>query len=70
MACGNLYDDIDNFLQMFDDLTTSHEYKKNEFILKQFFRSSDPSLRKEINVDDVDKDHSGHERFCIDTALM
>jgi hypothetical protein len=70
MASGELYHDIDNFLQMFEDLTSSHEYKKNEFILKQFFRSSDPTLRNEINIDDTESNHDGHERFCIDTALM
>lgn len=47
---GNLYDDVANFIDMFDDLNHSIDFKKNEYILKHFFRSSDPSLRKEIDV--------------------
>jgi hypothetical protein len=35
---------------MFDDLNVSVDFKKNEYILKHFFRSEDPSLRKEIDV--------------------
>jgi hypothetical protein len=35
---------------MFDDLNKSVDFKKNEYILKHFFRSSEPSLRKEIDV--------------------
>jgi len=35
---------------MFDDLNKSVDFKKNEYILKHFFRSEDPSLRKEIDV--------------------
>ena len=46
----NLYDDALTFLSMFDDLNESIDFKKNEYILKHFFRSSDPSLRKEIDV--------------------
>jgi hypothetical protein len=35
---------------MFDDLNKSVDFKKNEYILKHFFRSADPALRKEIDV--------------------
>jgi hypothetical protein len=37
-------------MEMFDDLNKSIDFKKNEYILKHFFRSSDPNLRKEIDV--------------------
>ena len=46
----NLYDDTDAFLSFFDDLNKSIDWKKNEYILKQFFQSSDPSKRKAIDV--------------------
>lgn len=47
---GSLYKDIDEFLELFDDLNHSVDFKKNEFLLSNFFRSSDPKLRKEIDV--------------------
>jgi hypothetical protein len=46
----DLYNDVDTFLDMFEDLNTSIDFKKNEFILKHFFRSESDSLRKEIEV--------------------
>lgn len=46
----NLYDDVGQFLSMFDDLNEQVDYKKNEYILKHFFVSKDPSLRKPIDV--------------------
>jgi hypothetical protein len=47
---GNLYDDVGSFMNMFDDLNKSIDFKKNEYILKHFFRSEDPSLRGEVDV--------------------
>ena len=47
---GSLYDDVNTFMEMFEDLNTSVDFKKNEYVLKHFFRSEDPSLRKEIDV--------------------
>jgi len=47
---NNFYTDISDFLEMFDDLNKSCDFKKNEFILKHFFRSEDPTLRQEIDV--------------------
>jgi hypothetical protein len=38
------------FLDYFEDLNKAVDWKKNEYILKHFFQSSDPSLRKEIDV--------------------
>jgi hypothetical protein len=35
---------------MFDDLNKSVDFKKNEYILKHFFRSEDPAQRREIDV--------------------
>lgn len=46
----NLYDDTDKFLDYFDDLNKSVDFKKNEFILKHFFQSKDPTKRKQIDI--------------------
>ena len=52
----DLYVDVSTFLELFEDLNTSSNYKKNEFVLRHFFQSANPKLRKEIDVikDDVD----------------
>jgi hypothetical protein len=47
---NDLFTDVNDFVDMFDDLNVSVDFKKNEYILKHFFRSEDPSLRKEIDV--------------------
>ena len=47
---NDLYTDYDMFLDMFDDLNSSIDWKKNEYILKMFFLSEDPSQRKDIDV--------------------
>jgi hypothetical protein len=46
----DLYDDVENFMSMFDDLNTSIDWKKNEYILKMFFQPKDKKLRKEIDI--------------------
>jgi len=51
MKCGDLYQDVDTFLALFEDLTKSSDFKKNEYMLKMFFRSSDPSKRHPIDLD-------------------
>jgi hypothetical protein len=43
---GDLYTDVSNFLDLFDDLNVSTDWKKNEYILKQFFQSKDRNKRK------------------------
>lgn len=47
---NNLFTDTETFIGLFEDLNKSTDFKKNEYILKLFFRSEDPSLRKEIDV--------------------
>jgi len=47
---ANLYIDTETFLEMFDDLNKSCDWKKNEWVLKNFFRSAKAKDRKEINV--------------------
>lgn len=47
---NSLYNDVDMFMDMFEDLNQSIDFKKNEYILKHFFQSEDPKLRKEIDV--------------------
>ena len=46
----HLYTDANSFLELFDDLNKSVDFKKNEWILKHFFMPKDSKLRKEINV--------------------
>ena len=46
----SLKDQTELFLEPFLDLNKYHDYQQNEFILKHFFRSSDPSLRKEVDL--------------------
>ena len=52
MATGNLIYDADHFIMLFKDLNNSTDYKYNEYVLKHFFRSSDPSKRVPIDVQD------------------
>lgn len=47
---GDLYIDADNFIDMFDDLNHSIDWKKNEYILKQFFMEEDPKKRMSDDV--------------------
>lgn len=55
---GSLYPDVHDFIDMFDDLNKEVDFKKNEYILKHFFRSSDPNKRKEIDVfNNISKDN-------------
>lgn len=46
----DLYSDTEHFLEFFDDLNKSVDFKKNEYILKLFFQPKDPKLRKAIEV--------------------
>lgn len=58
----DLYHDVELFLSLFDDLNTSAEWKKNEYILKMFFQPSDPAKRKPIEVvSDTDRITDGDE---------
>lgn len=47
---GDLYLDTEHFLDFFDDLNKSTNFLKNEYILKHFFQSEDPALRKPITT--------------------
>tara|TARA_R110000868_G_scaffold188306_1_gene431030 strand:+ start:622 stop:1221 length:600 start_codon:yes stop_codon:yes gene_type:complete len=47
---GNLYNDTETFLSMFNDLNEKIDFKQNEYILKHFFQPKDPALRKAIDV--------------------
>lgn len=40
----------EDFLDLFVDLHTGVDWKPNESVLKMFFQSSNPSLRKPIEV--------------------
>ena len=58
---NDLYKDVDDFMDMFDDLNHSIDWKKNEYILKHFFLSSDPNKRKEVDV--LTQDHSFYDKI-------
>lgn len=49
----NLYEDVETFLDMFDDLNEKYDYKKNEYILKHFFLAEDPSKKKPVELDGI-----------------
>lgn len=58
---NDLYRDVDEFMDMFDDLNHSIDWKKNEYILHHFFRSEDPTQRKPI--DNLSQDHSFYDKI-------
>lgn len=58
---NNLYRDVDEFMDMFDDLNKSIDWKKNEYLLKQFFLSEDPNKR--MNTDVLNQTHSDYDRI-------
>ena len=72
---GYLYTDANAFLDLFDDLNASIDWKKNEYILKLFFLSEDPTKRKNVDVFDkteydriVSEDQKGGmDVFKVDT---
>jgi hypothetical protein len=69
----NLYVDVGEFLECFEDLNKSKDFKKNEFILKHFFRSKNPSKRKEIDVITGGSDRISGEggfKIPVDTKYM
>lgn len=55
-ASKHLIQDADTFMDMFDDLEKNVDFKKNEYVLKHFFMSKDPAMRKSVDVieDDVE----------------
>jgi len=65
----DLYVDASEFLELFNDLTKETDYKYNEFVLKHFFRSSDPAKRRAIEVidpDRIDGEDEGGVRMPVD----
>lgn len=57
---NDLYKDVDTFMDMFDDLNHSIDWKKNEYILRHFFLSSDENANKNVNVL---HDHSFYDKI-------
>lgn len=58
---NDLYRDIDDFMEMFDDLNHSIDWKKNEYILKNFFQSDDIENRRPVDV--TSQDHSFYDKI-------
>ena len=46
-----MYEDTSLYLDLFNDLNKECDYKHNEYVLKNFFRSVDPELREPIESD-------------------
>jgi hypothetical protein len=46
----HLYSDCEHFTDLFDDLNKTNNHLKNEYVLKHFFRSSDPAKRRPIEI--------------------
>lgn len=64
---SDLYNDCNDFLDMFDDLNVSVDFKKNEYILLHFFRNSDSEKRKPVdNLKLYDKIVNEDEKGQID----
>lgn len=61
----DLYSDSVHFTDLFEDLTESNHHLKNEWVLKHFFRSKDPSKRKAIEIEGLDNISDANERTKI-----
>ena len=58
---NDLYRDVDEFIDIFDDLNKSIDWKKNEYLLKQFFLAEDPTKR--ISTDVFKQTHEDYDRI-------
>jgi len=47
---GHLYADSEQFTCLFEDLNKSNDHKRNEWVLKHFFRSDNPARRTPVEV--------------------
>ena len=47
---GSLYHDCESFTELFEDLNKSSNHKHNEFVIKSFFRRTDPKIRAKYPV--------------------
>lgn len=47
---GHLYSDCEAFIDLFEDLSTSRDHLKNEWVLKQFFMAKDKSKRIQCDI--------------------
>ena len=57
----DFHKDVEEFLDIFDDLNVSVDWKKNEYLLKMFFQSEDSSKRQKIDVHS--QDHGFYEKI-------
>jgi hypothetical protein len=62
----HFYNDVEEFLDIFDDLNTSVDWKKNEYLLKLFFQSEDPTKRKDVDVHS--QTHDDYERILSEDS--
>jgi len=57
----HLHTDANAFMEMFDDLNNSVDWKKNEYVLKHFFQSKDPSKRRAVEVLTTDMEETARK---------
>lgn len=71
---GHLYQDGETFIDLFEDLNKSNEWKKNEWILSQFFQAKEEKHRKEIDVfceDKQSQEQSGaNQQYAVDVKYV
>jgi hypothetical protein len=65
VGAKDLHTDAMNFTEHFEDLTESNHHLKNEWVLKHFFRSKDPTKRKPIEVEGLGNISDANERTKI-----
>lgn len=63
---NDLYTDVEEFLNIFDDLNTSVDWKKNEYLLKLFFQSSSGKGNNSIDV--FNQTHADYERIISEDS--
>ncbi len=70
-ASKHLITDSDTFLDMFDDLDEKYDFKKNEYVLKHFFLSKDPAMRKSVEIidDDVEDQMKAHQSKAMSAEI-
>ena len=56
---------------MFDDLDEKYDFKKNEYVLKHFFLSKDPAMRKSVEIidDDVEDQMKAHQSKAMSAEI-
>jgi len=68
--CGDIHQDTDNFLSLFDDLNKSVDWKRNEYFLRQFFRAPNQGGSEADKVWADTKMPTDENMFCVGEAKV